>query len=92
MTLTSEPTQAVSVHLEANGLCERCSPRGQILLVPSTLTFTPQNWNVTQSVAVFAVSSFAVTHYKYSTELASLSGVHVHTQPTSCLRFDSIPR
>ena len=48
------------MHLTATGLCERCSARGQILLSPSTLTFTPENWNLTQSVAVSAVDDDTV--------------------------------
>lgn len=55
ISLTSEPLADVAVHLSQTGLCDRCSTRGQLLFAPSTLVFTPSNWNVTQTVEVLAV-------------------------------------
>lgn len=47
--LTSQPVANVTVTL---------SPNSQVATSPATLTFTPANWNVTQTVTVSAVDDF----------------------------------
>src|SRR5438309_491051 len=53
VALTSQPTANVTIGLSSSGLTEGT-------VAPASVTFTPGNWNTTQTVTVTGVDDFAV--------------------------------